>query len=191
MNNEIKSIFANTIGTISYLIVIFFFVTLILFMHNDVENAVKEAWIASIYFLSVLSTLGAAYIASRLFNDWRDQFKFQLLKEKIDLANEIINRISEDDLYVLTDRKFKDLASLRNSFYKLYETVIIIDLKNNDLQDYKKLHLEVAEIIISLLIDGNRPLNSQEIKKVMYYRGEIWKLKTLFVNHINEALNQS
>lgn len=71
MNNEIKSIFANTIGTISYLIVIFFFVTLILFMHNDVNDALKEAWVASIYFLSVLSTLGAAYIASRLFNDWR------------------------------------------------------------------------------------------------------------------------
>ncbi len=41
-------------------------------------EALKEAWTASLSFLSVLATLGAAYIASQLFNDWRDQFRLEL-----------------------------------------------------------------------------------------------------------------
>ncbi|KQX00134.1 hypothetical protein ASC84_19080 [Acinetobacter sp. Root1280] len=103
MNNEIKSIFANTIGTISYLIVIFFFVTLIMFIHNEVHDALKEAWVASIYFLSVLATLGAAFIASKLFNDWRDIEKFkrtlELYEYGIYSLQETINKLNKLQLY--------------------------------------------------------------------------------------------
>jgi hypothetical protein len=90
MNEEIKSIFVNTLGTISYLIVIFFFVTLIMFIHNDVNDALKEAWVASIYFLSVLATLGAAFIASKLFNDWRVQEIYNRTKDLHDEAVEVL-----------------------------------------------------------------------------------------------------
>lgn len=73
MSTDIKSLLIRVCGTISYLIVIFFFVTFILFLHNDVKDALKEAWSVSVSFLSVLSTLGAAIIAANLFNDWKHQ----------------------------------------------------------------------------------------------------------------------
>lgn len=80
MTPKIKSLLFNTCGTISYLIVIFFFVTFILFLHNDVEDALKEAWSVSTSFLSVLATLGAAIIAAYLFNDWREEEAFNRTK---------------------------------------------------------------------------------------------------------------
>lgn len=79
MTPKIKSLLINTFGTISYLIVIFFFVTFILFLHNDVEESLKESWSVSVSFLSVLATLGTAIIAANLFNDWRDQHNKQVL----------------------------------------------------------------------------------------------------------------
>lgn len=72
MNEDIKKNLINTFGRISYLFVIFFFFIYILYLHNEVPEALKEAWSASLSFLSVLATLGAAYIASKLFNDWKD-----------------------------------------------------------------------------------------------------------------------
>lgn len=94
MKNEIKSLFANTIGTISYLIVIFFFFTLILFLQNTIQDPLKEAWNSSISFLSVLSTLGAAYIASRLFNDWKELEAYNNKKESITKVIEISEKLN-------------------------------------------------------------------------------------------------
>jgi len=71
MNPDIKSLLIRACGTISYLTVIFFFFTFILFLHNDVKDALKESWSVSVTFLSVLATLAAAIIAANLFNDWK------------------------------------------------------------------------------------------------------------------------
>ncbi|WP_151707453.1 hypothetical protein [Acinetobacter sp. TUM15064] len=84
MNTDIKSLLIRVCGTISYLIVIFFFVTFILFLHNDIKDALKEAWSVSASFLSFLATMGAAIIAANLFNDWREQKKYELEKEYIE-----------------------------------------------------------------------------------------------------------
>jgi energy-converting hydrogenase Eha subunit A len=88
MNTDIKSLLIRVCGTISYLIVIFFFVTFILFLHNDIKDALKEAWSVSASFLSVLATLGAAVIAANLFNDWRI---LEDHKTKNDQINNTIN----------------------------------------------------------------------------------------------------
>lgn len=101
MNQKIKLLLINTCGTISYLIVIFFFVTFILFLHNDVEEALKEAWSVSVSFLSVLATLGAAIIAANLFNDWKVEQHFQ---KKISMLNKI-----DEHLQILLQSNFEIL----------------------------------------------------------------------------------
>lgn len=94
MNENIKRMLVDAFGRITYLSVIFFFFIYILYIQNDVVEPLKEAWTASLSFLSVLATLGAAYIASRLFNDWREQpkleIKLKLNKNKNLLANIIL-----------------------------------------------------------------------------------------------------
>lgn len=56
-------------------------------------EALKEAWSASLSFLSILSTLGAAYIASTLFSDWKIQHNAQI---KTNYINDILNIMRQD-----------------------------------------------------------------------------------------------
>lgn len=114
MNSDIKSLLIRVCGTISYLIVIFFFVTFILFLHNDVKDALKEAWSVSVSFLSVLATLGAAIIAANLFNDWKSEHsannKSEYAKE---IANYLVSIKSLCDFHYELVFAFKDLEELR------------------------------------------------------------------------------
>ncbi|WP_053087171.1 hypothetical protein [Acinetobacter bereziniae] len=83
MKADIKRTFIDTFGRISYLFVIFFFFIFILYLHNDVEGAFKEACSTSLNFLSALTTIGAAYIASSLYTDWRDTERYNIAKEAL------------------------------------------------------------------------------------------------------------
>ncbi|MDI1225220.1 hypothetical protein [Acinetobacter sp.] len=93
MNADIKKTLSNTFGIILCLGVIFFFFIYILYLHNEVHEALKEAWTVSLSLLSVLATLGAAYIASSLFNDWKTEFnkntENEYLKSALNLIREI------------------------------------------------------------------------------------------------------
>jgi hypothetical protein len=93
MNADIKRTLIDTFGRISYLFVIFFFFIYIIFLHNDVPEALKEACSASLSFLSVLATLGAACIATRLYNDWKDEFNKNTESEYLKLALGYIREI--------------------------------------------------------------------------------------------------
>lgn len=164
MNSEIKTRLINTFGTISYLIVIFFFFTLILFMHNDVEDALKESWVASIYFLSVLATLGAAYIASSLFNDWREQQKYQ---------NLLLFAMKCNDSFFNFDKKFKsftnELIMLESQFHSLtsnninkyiYETNEISNRFLEILDSFDELH---GNLLNFRLIDSNNIIKNDDL----------------------------
>ena len=97
MNTDIKSLLIRVCGTISYLIVIFFFVTFILFLHNDIKDALKEAWSVSVSFLSALTTLGAAIIAANLFNNWKDQHNKTVEKE---MAWDVVHKFDIADIHL-------------------------------------------------------------------------------------------
>jgi hypothetical protein len=147
MNSEIKTRLINTFGTISYLIVIFFFFTLILFMHNDVEDALKESWVASIYFLSVLATLGAAYIASSLFNDWKDEQEHQ---NKLRLINLCFNSVHSytksinSIAYLISSSKIQAKKTL--SLQPLVNDEIKFKLLDQLEQDMQKVFIKKLEI---------------------------------------------
>ncbi|KAF1013052.1 MAG: hypothetical protein GAK29_04780 [Acinetobacter bereziniae] len=95
MNTDIKRTLVDTFGRISYLFVIFFFFIYTLYLHNEVPEALKEALSASLSFLSVLATLGAAYIASKLFNDWKEQEEYNHKKESINKVIEISETLNK------------------------------------------------------------------------------------------------
>ncbi|MFW2096629.1 hypothetical protein ACG9ZL_10455 [Acinetobacter sp. ULE_I057] len=93
MNADIKRTLVDTFGRTLYVFVIFFFFIFILYLHNEVPEALKEACTASLSFLSALATLGAAYIASRLYNDWKVEFNKNTENEYLKSALEYIREI--------------------------------------------------------------------------------------------------
>lgn len=81
MKKDLKVKIIDVFGAVSSLAVIFFFFTLWLFSYNSVEEPLKEAWSSSISFLSVPATLGAAFIAAHLYDDWKEIHNYTSLKD--------------------------------------------------------------------------------------------------------------
>ncbi|MEQ1303178.1 hypothetical protein [Acinetobacter radioresistens] len=111
MRKDIKVKIIDVFGAVSSLAVIFFFFTLWLFSYNSIDQPLKEAWSSSISFLSVLSTLAAAYIAAFLFSDWRDPESF---KNKRELADRIWNDLDKLKKYLVS---FYDFFSEAEAAY--------------------------------------------------------------------------
>ncbi|MDC4883547.1 hypothetical protein OHV83_17750, partial [Acinetobacter baumannii] len=86
MNQKIKGLLIDTCGWITSICIIFFFFTLWLYSYNKIDQPLKEAWSLTISMLSALATIGAAIIAATLFNDWKEQ-------EKYNQKNESINKV--------------------------------------------------------------------------------------------------
>lgn len=121
MNADIKRTLVDTFGRISYLFVIFFFFIYILYLHNEVPEALKEAWSASLSFLSVLATLFSAYIATTLFNDWKIQHNAQI---KTNYINDIL-KIMRQDLIRLAPM----LANSISAGEKFQNTNVVYEIK--------------------------------------------------------------
>lgn len=89
---KINSLVHNTIAVC--LCLLFFIVAFIwiAFHFNDSTSAFKDSLDIGASFFSAIATLAAAYIASTLFNDWREQhnknIEAQFSKEIMDLACE-------------------------------------------------------------------------------------------------------
>ncbi|MFW1946773.1 hypothetical protein ACG907_02525 [Acinetobacter bereziniae] len=78
MNLTKVSILAiNTIATLVVATAVIMAATFILFFYLDSANGIKDAWSTIAGFFGGFATLTAAYIASKLFNDWRDIEKFK------------------------------------------------------------------------------------------------------------------
>lgn len=144
MNTDIKSLLIRVFGTISYLAVIFFFVTLILFFHNDIKDALKEAWSVSTSFLSVLATLGAAVIAANLFNDWR-------ILEDHKTKNNQINKTINAFIDLKTSLKLKSTLLLNASKF-CTTPEINFDDKVKLLYDIHEIQQEISYALLNMKI---------------------------------------
>lgn len=147
MNKDIKSLLVNTFGTILCLLVIFFFVTYILFLHNGVQGALKESWSASLTFFSVLATLGAAVIAAYLFNDWRTQADHQTNKEliyKIKSIDSLLNDFIFNKMEILSEMTdmYKAQSTGLPPKHKEYRFELF-RIHNNTLRNLMEIKLEV------------------------------------------------
>lgn len=73
-----KELIKNTFGAVLALTIIIFVVVLIAYGCSGIASPLKEALIITIGFFGGFATLGAAFIAAYLFNDWRDQHNKQV-----------------------------------------------------------------------------------------------------------------
>ncbi|MCF0265465.1 hypothetical protein KW868_13495 [Acinetobacter guillouiae] len=71
----------NTIATLAVATSVVMAATFILFYYLNSSTGIKDAWSTIASFFGGFTTLTAAYIASKLFNDWRDEQAYLLAKE--------------------------------------------------------------------------------------------------------------
>ena len=114
-----KKLLTNTIGSIIFISIIFFFFTYWLYLYNKIDSPLKETWTLTISMFSTLATIGAAIIAASLFSNWRDEhnhnLKSSILLEylnRLDILEEVSTRYLETLKY-----HSKYYSSHNNSFF--------------------------------------------------------------------------
>jgi len=170
MNSELKSLLIKTFGSISCLIVIFFFVTFVLFQHNEIKDSLKESWSATISFASVLATVGAAIIASNLFNDWRVQ-ETGIFKRN--LAHTIYNDMGAI-LTIITTPKYEK--------HTVDELQFLFNRVNYNLILYTKYEPKIRDVI--------KPFALVYIKQLGYFEREKNKTSNISPSEKNKFMSE-
>ena len=122
---EAKDVVKNTFAIVLALNIIFFVVVFIWYGCSNIEDQLKETFTLTIGFFGGLATLGAAYIAANLFNDWRVQQRYIDKKQySLDLKNSF-NAYSESlaaycsDLLSLRLQINQETITANSNSYKL------------------------------------------------------------------------
>jgi len=118
-----KELIKNTFGTVAVLTIAIFVIVFIAYGYTDVEGQLKETLTITIGVFGGSATLGAAFIAANLFNDWKEQHNVQIL------ANEAINliRLIHDDIGLIEEVN----AEIRDAIYiKNYDLEIMTNILN-------------------------------------------------------------
>lgn len=162
--SEIKGIVANTIAiTFASLLFLFAF-TWIIFDFNGSSTSLKDTLgiVGSVF--GGISTLAAAYIGSKLFNNWRDQENFNRAKD------------IHDEAVIVIIESAKLLSSLRTEL-----TIIETTYKNKLItaQEDQKLGSQLSsrtkdvviglqsithDISVKILMDYSESINSDDSK---------------------------
>lgn len=153
-------------------------------------DSLKDALSFTASIFSGLTTLGASIVATYLFNDWRTERKYLNLKDNIDEIKIIIEKLN-NDVNLFKKDFFIDIEAFRSNFYKLYELIQLIDIKDKKIDEFREKHRQVARILGKLWVDNNNNLEKIDRVIIMSYRGLIWELKTILADHLNEVLNNS
>lgn len=127
MKRDIRVLIIDTCGWITTIGIVIFFFTLWLYSYNNIQEPLKESWSIAFNSLSALATIGAAIVAARLFNDWKEQHNKQVqnnLSLQVFEAFSIFERnLREFSLYI------SHFEALRSS-YENYE--LTWDIINKD-----------------------------------------------------------
>lgn len=159
----------------------------IVYVYSSDLTAIKDAFNTTGSYFGGVATLAAAIVAAYLFNDWKQERRYLNQKEKVEKALNIIELMA-DDLDMFSKSKFNDLMITNKLFYQLYGIINSLSLNGDTLDEYKTRHLKVANIIIPLLIEGNRVLNQEERKTILYYRGTVSsKLSEILERLLNDV----
>lgn len=132
---EVKNIIKNTFSIVSALTIIFFVIVFIWFGCSGIEGQLKETFTLTIGFFTGLATLGAAYVAANLFNDWRVIHNNTSLKE---LAVETYKTYStlQVKLISINDSFVKSLkANKVNNFYDIQKIADDVELEIKEIGD--------------------------------------------------------
>lgn len=185
-----SDILISTIVTIFLISIIIFFIVWINLSSSNPYDSLKDALNFTASIFSGLTTLGASIVATYLFNDWRVERKYLNLKDNVDEIKIIIEKLNSD-LDLFKKDFFNDIETFNYNFYKLYELIQTINIKNTKIDEFKEKHLKVASILGKVWLENKNILGYEERFQIMSYRGLIWELKTILADHLNEVLNNS
>lgn len=170
---NIKKKIQNTLA-IAFIAALFVFAfTWIIFDFQESSNSLKDTWTIVSSLFSGISTLAAAYIASLLFNDWRDAQRFSVAKDVlvslIKLKAHIDKNHNKASYYSNSYNLSKQLSPPEDTFilnrineakncqnekeeYKLRLNILLIDF-------YEKSDIFKATLNITLFDDETRGSN--------------------------------
>ncbi|RZG64531.1 MULTISPECIES: hypothetical protein [Acinetobacter] len=126
-----KKLIENTFGTVLALTIVTFVVVFIAYGCSGVEDQLKETLTITIGFFGGFATLGAAFIAAYLFNDWRDQSIAELKSQR---CLKINNDLFEVDKLVSSADIFMQILKTNNDDQLLSLLGKSIGVINNDLK---------------------------------------------------------
>lgn len=118
----------NTIATLAVATSVVMAATFILFYYLDTSTGIKDAWSTIASFFGGFATLTAAYIASKLFNDWKEEKKYEL---ENNLLTKILSEIRP--IYVELLRIRSDSNNLKSININLIVKTDYISRNNLDL----------------------------------------------------------
>ncbi|OOW10199.1 hypothetical protein MF4642_07555 [Acinetobacter sp. MF4642] len=96
---NIRNFVAKTLA-ITFIILLFLFAfTWIIFDFQNSSDSIKDTWIIVSSLFSGIATLAAAYIATQLFNDWREQHNKTILANE---AKAVFKKLSNSFLLLAT-----------------------------------------------------------------------------------------
>ncbi|WP_180007734.1 hypothetical protein [Acinetobacter sp. YH16057] len=210
MNGKnIKDSITKTITIIFISMLFLFAFTWIIFDFQGSSNSLKDTWAIVSSLFGGIATLAAAYIASLLFNDWKDEYNHRLessiLMEyinKLDIIDEAANHLQA----TLTFSSESEMDSLDDQVKDVHPYVLTSEIKKqkDDFNShnfnswtvsnkYQLLNdLNYTESLISMIAFMNEAFESAEnIESLIDKDNQINSIKAEKVqSYINWALEE-
>ncbi|MDQ9019932.1 hypothetical protein RFI02_02300 [Acinetobacter sichuanensis] len=125
---KVKEKIVNILSIIFIVTLFLMSFTFIIFHNTDSATALKDAWSTLGSFFGGIATLTTAYVASLLFNDWREQEKITFIRN---IAHETANLITQLNL------SMQQYPKLNLSELKILHSKIITNLSflNRQIKD--------------------------------------------------------
>ncbi|MBJ8481061.1 hypothetical protein I6M70_17015 [Acinetobacter pittii] len=209
MKAEIRTFVIDTCCWVVTISIIFFFFTLWLFSYNNIDEPLKESWSNTVSLLSALATIGAAIIASRLFQNWKTQHSFT---EQIKILSQMLMRVDEiqdqlweartndtltkilmgqsynEDLSICFEEQYNKFGEVSRKIMSLYKLENQIYLLNNSKDKHPIFKNSNEEDLLT-------PLKKIDIKKtsplyeLLNFIANCQIALMLIQSHLNEKLD--
>ena len=159
---ETQKTIVNALAITVVATLFFFALTFILFSFFKAETSLKDAWETLGSFFGGITTLVAAYVATKLFNDWRDMHRATYISSVGDsvgnMVSSIFQKIIELDLIISNSENIRNnrhitLVSEKDRT-EIYENIPHIENLCQDIL-YKVTNLELG-IVQLQIIDKNQ-----------------------------------
>jgi len=164
---EIGNKINNALAVILALTIIFFVVVFIWLGCAGTKDLPKETLTITISFFGGIATLGAAYIAASLYEDWRKPHDLNI---ETDYKKEILKIIRK---ITPLEFQYNKLISSHFLYSKHPERIIPIDIRPEDLSSFIDLINELLGLLDELFFIS-RDKNIENLKKHYYNYAQLY-----------------
>lgn len=140
MKFELNNFLINICGWIIIISMGFFLVVFVIFLEDKIQQPFKETLTLTLSFLSALATIGAAIIAARIFQTWKNQHSYI---EQSKLLGQMVQTL--DNLRsALVDVRQND--NLKNIFLRYRSNLPMNEAFTNQMNRAEKLDTYIVEL---------------------------------------------